>query len=196
MFPRAASTFLGMGVYQTRWGFLALLFLGCDPADPTTDAGLRGPADGVLMFDPSMLIDASISRDAGVIMRVDAARPQGDAGRRQRCGGIPYSCATRATACNGIMGCFDDSECRGFSSGCYLRSSSYSCVSQSGCYWSSSSRTCSGSARSCSSFGGSASCSGQEGCYWSDRCGGTAFSCAILSNAMCATQPGCSLVWE
>jgi hypothetical protein len=193
-----------MGVYRVQWGAYVLMcvasvnVLACDPTRDR-DAGLRGPPDGVLMFDPSMLVDASTNPDVGTFRPSDAGRPdafQRDAGRRQRCSGVAYSCATRSTACSDIMGCFDDSECRGVASGCYYRSSSYACTSQSGCYWSSTSRRCSGSARSCGSFAGPASCSGQDGCYWSDQCGGTAFSCATLSNATCESQPGCSLVWE
>jgi hypothetical protein len=59
-----------MGVYRVQWGAYVLMcvasvnVLACDPTRDR-DAGLRGPPDGVLMFDPSMLVDASTNPDVG-----------------------------------------------------------------------------------------------------------------------------------
>jgi len=192
-----------MGVYQTRWVLLALLMIGgCDPADRTRDAGLRGPPDGVLMFDPSMLIDANsvdarISpRDAGGFVRVDAALPVSDAGRRQRCGGVALPCAGSGAACGSTLGCRASGMCSGLAYSCFSISSSFSCASQQGCLWNSSRRQCNGGAYSCREMRFASACFRQQGCDWMDTCEGTPVRCSSIPNSTCATQPGCSLVWE
>lgn len=58
-------------------------------------------------------------------------------------------------------------ECQGVSSSCFSMFSSFSCASQQGCYWSSSSDSCSGFSWPCSSMYSSFGCSSQQGCYWS-----------------------------
>lgn len=193
-----------MGVYRVRWGAYVLMcatsvsVLACDPTRDR-DAGLRGPPDGVLMFDPSMLIDAGSHPDVGTFRPVDAGRPdafQRDAGRRQRCGGVALSCSGLSTNCYMIMGCVAGGDCRGIARSCYSEFDAYSCDSQRGCYWLSSSRSCSGSATSCGSIYDGLSCGRQDGCYWIDQCEGISVSCSTLSNATCESQPGCSLVWE
>lgn len=115
-------------------------------------------------------------------------------------GGGGGSCLGSATPCSLLslgdcslaLGCFPDGECSGVSSGCYGRIGSYSCASQDGCYWSTSSETCSGVSRSCFGFTNSVSCGGQDGCYWVRTCEGLAWSCSALSSAVdCELQPGC-----
>ncbi len=111
--------------------------------------------------------------------------------------GVP-ECAGSATLCSLLpsgqcraLGCRSNDKCEGFSTGCYSLFSSFSCSSQQGCYWSSSSRDCSGVARSCSGFASDVGCTGQAGCSWSEQCTGVAESCETLSLNQCALQPGC-----
>jgi hypothetical protein len=90
------------------------------------------------------------------------------------------------------LGCRSDGSCDGVSTSCYSEYDDYSCTTQEGCYWSSSSRSCSGSSRSCFSFSGSGSCVLQDGCRWSDSCTGVAWTCGSISTeATCRAQPGC-----
>jgi hypothetical protein len=94
--------------------------------------------------------------------------------------------------CALALGCSKDGSCDGVATSCYSEFDDYSCTSQEGCYWTSSSRDCSGSARSCSSFSGSGSCSLQDGCRWSESCTGSAWSCnSISTEPTCRAQPGC-----
>lgn len=124
-----------------------------------------------------------------------------DAGWCKRGGpgsGIP-TCAGAATPCSLLssftcldsMGCSDSSSCTGVSSSCYSQYSSYTCSSQSGCYWSSSSSSCSGSSYSCSSLYGSGTCALQSGCSWHQSCTGVPLSCDVFTAATCDSQPGC-----
>ncbi|HET7545110.1 MAG TPA: hypothetical protein VFK05_34835 [Polyangiaceae bacterium] len=114
--------------------------------------------------------------------------------------GVPY-CAGAATPCSlltsleciGATGCSDDSHCAGVSTSCYSEYTSYSCTSQEGCYWSTSSKSCSGSSYSCSSMPGSGTCALQDGCYWTGGCSGTPRSCEDQYPSLCSNQPGCSL---
>lgn len=110
------------------------------------------------------------------------------------CSGFPTPCSLLSSLqCIGAYGCKDDSHCAGVASSCYSQFDSYSCSSQDGCYWSTSSKSCSGSARSCSSMLGSGTCALQDGCYWTGGCTGTPEACEEQYQTLCTNQPGCTL---
>lgn len=115
-----------------------------------------------------------------------------------RCTGSILPCSTLSeTDCYSALGCDVESECAGVADSCYSQFSSYSCMTISGCYWSSSSDSCSGVASSCSSQYSEYSCVDQ-GCQWSGGCSGTRSvdSCDELSPALCKFEPGCMLSGE
>ena len=117
--------------------------------------------------------------------------------------GVP-SCAGAPTPCNVLgqtdcatsLGCTWSGDCTGASDSCYSQHDSYSCSSQRGCYWSSSSSTCSGSSSPCSAGSSDYSCTSQKGCHWNASCSGTPFeaSCQKISAALCKYTPGCTLL--
>ena len=113
------------------------------------------------------------------------------------CAGAPTACALLSDAtCGFTDGCLDNSKCSGIADGCYVQFSSYSCISQQGCYWSSSSSSCSGAAESCNLMSGSYSCVSQQGCFWSGGCTGVAQPCSQQLISDCSIQPGCSLTTD
>jgi hypothetical protein len=115
-------------------------------------------------------------------------------GTTKRCAGTAWSCSIAPTTnCASVMGCRSGGECTGISTSCYSMYSSYSCGSQEGCYWSSSSSYCSGSSWSCDLFSGDLSCIYQDGCYWHDTCEGVSTPCSLMSAGTCYDQPGCYL---
>lgn len=136
-----------------------------------------------------------------------------DCGPKTRCGtagwcersgpgsGVPY-CGGFATPCSllsgvqcaSALGCHDDSDCSGVASSCYSQFDVYSCTSQDGCFWSSSSKNCSGSAHFCSSYSFGSSCESQKGCNWREACGGTPLACETTPVSTCTLQPGCSVM--
>ncbi len=110
------------------------------------------------------------------------------------CGGFATPCGLLSDLeCIGATGCSDDSMCSGFATSCYSLFDSYSCSSQDGCYWSTSSKSCSGSAHSCSGEPGEFSCNDQKGCYWTGGCKGTPEACDKQFVSLCTEQPGCTL---
>jgi len=110
------------------------------------------------------------------------------------CGGVATSCALLSgLSCTSASGCTDDSRCAGVSSSCYSQFDSYSCTSQDGCYWSTTSKSCSGSSRPCSYYSGQLSCALQEGCYWTGGCTGVPRACEDQFVSLCTNQPGCTV---
>jgi hypothetical protein len=157
------------------------------PSEGTTPPILEWDAEAI----PPVRVGLPESIDGG--LAADAAPPLGgfDAGT---CTGIARSCSLLTSGtCSTVMGCRESGECTGYASSCYTRYSSSSCISQSGCYWSSYDGKCSGSARSCSSFSASATCAYQSGCRWTLTCEGIETSCFSLQPNECLRQPGCSL---
>jgi hypothetical protein len=112
-------------------------------------------------------------------------------GGTPRCDGLPDLCALAGGSCTSIQGCRVAGECSGSAVSCYAQFSSYACIGQDGCIWSSSSKHCSGSARACHLFSGPATCTYQEGCHWDDTCEGTPTPCSLIPIATCTSQPGC-----
>jgi hypothetical protein len=113
------------------------------------------------------------------------------------CGGLATPCSLLSdTSCASALGCRDDSQCGGVSESCYSQFSSFSCNSQDGCFWSSSSDDCSGSAHSCSSYSFDFGCQSQAGCYWTPRCSGTPEACEDTPVSLCAQQPGCTMLHD
>ena len=91
-----------------------------------------------------------------------------------KCTGTPTPCSLLGQfECSGSLGCTWSGDCTGVSSSCYSQYDSYSCTSQEGCYWSSSSSSCSGSSWSCNLFSSQFTCTDQEGCSWRGDCTGT-----------------------
>ncbi|MFK7992192.1 MAG: hypothetical protein AB8I08_39600 [Sandaracinaceae bacterium] len=176
--------------------FCALAATGCEDTRRDGDAG---PAfGGSLTFDAAMLAwtDTGPSPrpgfDAGPSVGFDAGRDSGTVARQ--CTGVARSCSLySATLCSTQMGCRRDGDCDGLSRSCYSMYSSYTCIRQDGCFWSSYSDDCSGSARSCSLYSGRTSCTGQEGCRWDESCAGSPTPCSLLSEATCDLQDGCYL---
>ena len=167
----------------------------------------RGPEGGVLTFDASMIppragdggstVDAGTRpRDGG---RRDGGTPVLDGGPRDSgiargyCEGSVTPCSYRTSlTCEDGSGCFTTDECTGFSTSCYSMFSHYTCISQQGCVWSSSSSRCSGIAWSCDSFFGLSTCIGQDGCDWEDTCDGTPLPCSSwVTRDVCNEEPGC-----
>src|SRR5687768_14451235 len=96
--------------------------------------------------------------------------PDGRMAGGMACLGDASSCLTfqNDIECRGQDGCevIQAAECGGVPRSCSSLFDSFSCIRQSGCVWSSSSRTCTGSPRSCSSMPGPGSCFGHIGCSW------------------------------
>lgn len=113
-------------------------------------------------------------------------------GSGPHCTGVATPCSLVAN-CASVMGCTSGGSCSGVSTSCYSEFSSYSCDSQQGCVWDSSSSSCSGFSWSCDSFSGSYTCIDQDGCNWTDGCQGTALPCDTLTVTDCTKQPGCSV---
>lgn len=114
------------------------------------------------------------------------------------CTGFALPCSSLSGfECGSALGCRSDGDCSGVSRSCFSYSSSFSCNSQDGCFWSSFDDDCSGSSRSCFSMSSEFSCTGQDGCSWSDRCTGTPFvtDCEEESVALCDFTPGCRVVF-
>lgn len=117
-------------------------------------------------------------------------------------GGQPY-CTGAATPCGQLVagqcptaqGCKVKGTCVGSANFCSSLHSSYSCISQQGCVWSSYNQKCSGFAWSCDLFSSSTTCINQLYCAWDLGCEGTATPCTELSEATCELQPGCQLVY-
>ncbi len=113
------------------------------------------------------------------------------------CSGSPTPCSLLSTyECTGQAGCRVDGDCSGTPSSCYYQSSSYSCNSVDGCYWSTYSNSCSGTSTGCYSYASSYSCVGQTGCYWNDDCTGvpSTYTCTDIHPALCDNTPGCTLI--
>jgi hypothetical protein len=111
------------------------------------------------------------------------------------CGGTAMPCSLLSgTECLLALGCGDNSTCSGVATSCYSLTTSFSCTSQDGCFWSSSSEDCSGSASSCSLQSSEYFCTSQEGCSWQSACNGSATPCADLPLSLCTEQPGCSVI--
>lgn len=170
----------------------SVLTASCD--DDTSEGA--PPADtGILDWDAEAIPPVDVSpgiTDGGAAGDVEPPPLGGyDAGT---CTGVVSPCSSLAGAtCSTVMGCKQVGKCTGYASSCSTRYSSYSCTSQSGCYWSSYSGECSGFAWSCSSFNSSGACIYQDGCRWNLNCEGVATSCSELSPSECRLQPGCSL---
>jgi len=137
------------------------------------------PSGTVLEFDAAMLHPS----DAGIVVGHDAAGADGhvvgtdahvtgsDAGHS--CTGVAESCTTvGASGCLSQRGCSPGGQCTGLATLCFDLFDSFSCGSQDGCYWSSSTMYCSGSAWSCDLESGSATCTSQQGCHWTTTCTG------------------------
>jgi hypothetical protein len=149
----------------------------------------------------------------GAQVCVHACDSDADCGPKTRCGsagwcertgpgsGVPY-CGGFATPCSLLagpscglaFGCRDDSDCSGVADSCYSQFSSFACTSQDGCFWSSSSDDCSGSAHSCLGYSFDFQCTSQKGCNWRSSCTGTPYSCDDTPVALCANQPGCTII--
>ncbi len=166
---------------------------GCD------GRGFEGVDGGVLTFDAAMI--ASPGHDAGPQVRGDSGAPIPDAGvplprdsgPRPQCRGYVTPCSLLGSSqCLSALGCRSDDQCTGYAEACYSQYGNYACISQQGCYWSSSTDSCAGLAENCTSFYGSASCTSQRGCSWHSGCAGVAYDCATFSDATnCLRQPGC-----
>jgi hypothetical protein len=114
-----------------------------------------------------------------------------------KCAGTPTPCSLLGEfECASSLGCSWSADCSGAASSCYLQYDSFSCTSQDGCYWSSSSSSCSGSATSCRLLSAQYLCTSQDGCYWNGSCIGTPLesTCDEIAAALCDYTPGCTLV--
>ena len=118
----------------------------------------------------------------------------GETGSGLACKGSATPCSLLGPSqCATSLGCYEDGECAGSATSCYSLFTMTSCMSQQGCYWSSTNDSCSGSAWSCTMFSGQYSCTDQQWCHWSDGCAGVPLPCEYFGPAECMAQPGCFL---
>ncbi len=114
-------------------------------------------------------------------------------GEVTRCGQV----SNLESYCHALAGCFYVSpKCTGFPKSCYSMSTSYTCGSQPGCFWSSYNDDCSGSAWNCSMGYTHLTCTDIDGCSWGQSdCSGSAFECDTFDEEdRCNDQLGCN--WE
>lgn len=114
------------------------------------------------------------------------------------CVGTPLSCGLLTPSdCGRALGCHSAGGCGGMQLSCGSMYDSYSCESQGGCYWSSSTRLCDGTAMDCSYYVTDYDCRSQEGCYFDESCTGTLVydNCEELSVSACVAAPGCKLAY-
>lgn len=178
---------------ESRWVRIAIVAVlaGCGGESSGSGDGPKGPPGGMLDVDLDQIPAVPLKGGAGGTSTGGA----GAGGGTSVCAGYATSCAALpGSLCNLSQGCSQTSKCSGVSSSCYSQFDSYSCGSQEGCYWSSSSKSCSGSSWSCSSFFSQVSCIDQEGCHWDTTCQGSATPCSLMSLTYCSSQPGCSVV--
>ncbi len=161
----------------------ALLVLGviaCS-SDPPGGPSSGGPPDAMLEFDANAIGGATSTGGVGAFGGFGAVGGMagtggngatggfggsaGTGGSSAYCDGTPTPCSILTdTQCPTATGCSLKGDCKGVSSSCYSQFSHFSCISQQGCIWSSSSKKCSGSAWSCGLMSGSSSCFSQKGC--------------------------------
>ena len=209
-----------MGTRRSRAGVLWIAAFAGACGEPPTATTLSGPPGRMLSYDGGLhaVHDSGAggatpvgTAGAGGSSAVSGNSPGGggssagaagvggvfDAGVTRRCTGVAWSCSAAPTSnCGSVLGCVSSGECQGVSSSCYSQYSSYSCISQEGCYWSTYDDSCSGSSWSCYLFSGSSSCVMQEGCYWHRTCEGVSTSCSLLTVATCTDQLGCYVIEE
>jgi|GEM_PF-6368207 len=158
------------------------------------DAGSEIPASVTVDFDCPLIETGSesvVSSEPDLAGDDSGTGPTGGS-----CSGVATPCSLLSeTACEDSLGCSYEEECSGYASNCYSQFYEFSCLSQDGCYWSTTYGECSGSVHSCSVFSSSYGCTGQSGCGWISDCTGTSQECSDFgSQTACSDQPGCAWV--
>ncbi|MEX2145079.1 MAG: prepilin-type N-terminal cleavage/methylation domain-containing protein [Candidatus Spechtbacterales bacterium] len=116
------------------------------------------------------------------------------------CGGTPTACSaySNATSCQdaGCTANFSGS-CGGTARACstWNNTNSGTCTAQSGCSWTASTKTCSGTHNPCNTYSNESTCTANLDCSWSSSftsCSGTPNACAGYSTEPQCTSFGCT----